>query len=137
RGGGSRRLAATLRGAGIAGAFVMCVIAGAKLMSLTDSSAAGNNHPASLRGARHASLGPASGRRGTSDHGTSKHADPIGTASPSPTPTPTPTSTPSAPVSLTAVSGKSVTAVGDSVMVAATPALDQALPGIYIDAQVG
>ena len=38
---------------------------------------------------------------------------------------------------LTAVSGKSVTAVGDSVMVAATPALDQALPGIYIDAQVG
>jgi len=106
-------------------------------MSLTDSSAAGN-HPASLRGARHAVLGPASGRRGGSDHGASKHADPIRTPSPSPTPsTPTPTSTPSAPTSLTAVSGKSITAVGDSVMVAATPALDQALPGIYIDAQVG
>lgn len=30
-----------------------------------------------------------------------------------------------------------MTAVGDSVMVAATPALDQALPGIYIDAMVG
>lgn len=30
-----------------------------------------------------------------------------------------------------------MTAVGDSIMVAATPALDQALPGIYIDAMVG
>jgi len=30
-----------------------------------------------------------------------------------------------------------VTAVGDSVMVASTPALEQALPGIYIDAVVG
>lgn len=30
-----------------------------------------------------------------------------------------------------------MTAVGDSVMVAATPALDRALPGIYIDALVG
>src|SRR5262249_54415199 len=35
------------------------------------------------------------------------------------------------------VSGRSVTAVGDSVMVAATPALQQALPGISIDAMVG
>jgi len=35
------------------------------------------------------------------------------------------------------VSGQSVTAVGDSVMVASTPALQQALPGIYIDAMVG
>ncbi|HEY3903556.1 MAG TPA: hypothetical protein VGM14_06630 [Streptosporangiaceae bacterium] len=119
----------------------MCVLAGAKLMSLTDSSAAGN-HPASLRGAKHAPLGPASGRRGNSNHGAAKNADPIRTPSPSatpgtPTPTSTPSSTPSAPTSLTAVSGKSVTAVGDSVMVAATPALDDALPGIYIDAQVG
>lgn len=117
----------------------MCVLAGAKLMSLTDSSAAGN-HPASLRGAKHAPLRPVGGRRGTSDHGSSKHAHPIRTPSRSATPrasTPTPSSTPSGPTSLTAVSGKSVTAVGDSVMVAATPALDQALPGIYIDAQVG
>ena len=30
-----------------------------------------------------------------------------------------------------------MTAVGDSVMVASTPALQQALPGIYIDAMVG
>lgn len=30
-----------------------------------------------------------------------------------------------------------MTAVGDSVMVASTPALQQAMPGIYIDAMVG
>jgi peptidoglycan/LPS O-acetylase OafA/YrhL len=35
------------------------------------------------------------------------------------------------------VSGRQVTAVGDSVMVASAVALDAALPGIYIDAQVG
>jgi lysophospholipase L1-like esterase len=35
------------------------------------------------------------------------------------------------------VSGGSVTAVGDSVMVASTPALEQALPGIEINAMVG
>ncbi len=35
------------------------------------------------------------------------------------------------------VSGESVTAVGDSIMVASTPALQTALPGIYIDAEVG
>ena len=35
------------------------------------------------------------------------------------------------------VSGGEVTAVGDSVMVASTPALDQALPGIEINAMVG
>jgi hypothetical protein len=41
------------------------------------------------------------------------------------------------PTPLADVSGQSVTAVGDSIMVGATPALDQALPGIYIDAMVG
>ncbi len=35
------------------------------------------------------------------------------------------------------VSGWQVTAVGDSVMVASTAALESVLPGIYIDAQVG
>ena len=35
------------------------------------------------------------------------------------------------------VAGQSVTAVGDSIMVASTPALQQTLPGIYIDAVVG
>jgi hypothetical protein len=49
-----------------------------------------------------------------------------------------PSASPSGPATpLGAVSGSSVTAVGDSVMVAATPALDQALPGIYINAMVG
>jgi hypothetical protein len=50
-------------------------------------------------------------------------------------PGPGPVATPT--VSQPAVAGSSVTAVGDSVMVASTPAIDQALPGIYIDAQVG
>jgi len=36
-----------------------------------------------------------------------------------------------------AVSGRRVTAVGDSVMVASATALEAAMPGIYIDAQVG
>jgi peptidoglycan/LPS O-acetylase OafA/YrhL len=35
------------------------------------------------------------------------------------------------------VSGRQVTAIGDSVMVASAAALDAALPGIYINAQVG
>jgi len=35
------------------------------------------------------------------------------------------------------VAGQSVTAVGDSIMVASTPALQRALPGIYVDAVVG
>jgi hypothetical protein len=35
------------------------------------------------------------------------------------------------------VSGQSVTAIGDSILVASTPAIDQALPGISINAQVG
>jgi hypothetical protein len=105
-------------------------------MSLTDSSAAGN-HAASIRGARHVRIGPqAGGGHGTSARGTRKQptqapSRPATSSSPTPTSTPTPTA------SLTAVSGKEITAVGDSVMVAATPALDQALPGIYIDAQVG
>jgi hypothetical protein len=35
------------------------------------------------------------------------------------------------------VSGRQVTAIGDSVMVASAAALDATLPGIYIDAEVG
>jgi hypothetical protein len=134
RGSWSHGLMVTLRGVAVAGAFVMCVLAGAKLMSLTDSSAAG--HPASLRGAKHARLGrQAGGGHATSVRGAAKHAD--RTATPRPSNSPAPTSTPTPSTSLTAVSGKEITAVGDSVMVAATPALNQALPGIYIDAQVG
>lgn len=116
-------LTAALRGAGIVVAVAFCLLAGAKLMSF----AAGPPGPAAV-GKSHARLDPVS--RGRRAHRASATSRP-GT-SPSGTPTPTASPTP-----LVAVSGQSVTAVGDSVMVAATPALDQALPGIYIDAMVG
>jgi hypothetical protein len=41
------------------------------------------------------------------------------------------------PATVRHVAGQLVTAVGDSTMVASTPALQTALPGIYIDAEVG
>jgi hypothetical protein len=41
------------------------------------------------------------------------------------------------PATVRHVSGNSVTAIGDSIMVASTPALQSALPGIYINAEVG
>jgi hypothetical protein len=41
------------------------------------------------------------------------------------------------PATVSHVAGQLVTAVGDSIMVASTPALQTALPGIYIDAEVG
>jgi peptidoglycan/LPS O-acetylase OafA/YrhL len=44
---------------------------------------------------------------------------------------------PSAAAPLPKVSGRQVTAIGDSVMVASAAALDAALPGIYINAEVG
>jgi peptidoglycan/LPS O-acetylase OafA/YrhL len=44
---------------------------------------------------------------------------------------------PSEVAQLPKVSGRQVTAIGDSVMVASATALDAALPGIYINAQVG
>ncbi len=86
-----------------------------KLFSSATSAA--DNTPASLRGARHAGLRPVS----------------IGVAS---KPSPSPSGSPS-PAAPKRVSGSEVTAVGDSVMVASTPALDQALPGIEINAMVG
>jgi lysophospholipase L1-like esterase len=114
-------LTAALRGAGIVVAVAFCLMAGAKLMSY----AASPPGPAAV-GKSYAKLDPANGGR-RADRAASRPG-----ASPSGTPTPTPSPTP-----LAQVSGQSVTAVGDSVMVAATPALDQALPGIYINAMVG
>jgi len=80
-------------------------------------------------------LGPASGRRGGSDQrGPRSTRIPIRDAQARRRDAehgPTPTSTPSAPTSLTAVSGKSITAgrrLSDGGP--RTPALDQALPGI-------
>lgn len=89
-------------------------MAGAKLMSF----AAGRPGPP----------GPAAIGRSHGDAG--RRERPAAAQSGSATPSGSPTSP-------AAVSGQSVTAVGDSIMVAATPALDQALPGIYIDAMVG
>jgi hypothetical protein len=94
-------------------------LAGSIRLFASASDAAGGTQPASLGGSRHAKLIAPSHRVGRG----SRSATPIPSASPSLSPQP--------------VSGQSVTAVGDSVMVASTPALRQALPGIYIDAMVG
>ncbi len=119
-------LAAALRGGAIVVAVAFCLMAGAKLMSF----AAGPPDPAAI-GRSHVKLDPRANGRRADRRGSTQPAQPTGT-SPSSTPTPTGSPTP-----LPDVSGQSVTAVGDSVMVAATPALDQDLPGIYIDAMVG
>jgi peptidoglycan/LPS O-acetylase OafA/YrhL len=50
---------------------------------------------------------------------------------------PSPAACPSSAARPPKVSGRQVTAIGDSVMVASAAALDAALPGIYIDAEVG
>jgi peptidoglycan/LPS O-acetylase OafA/YrhL len=50
---------------------------------------------------------------------------------------PTPAACPSSAARPSKVSGRQVTAIGDSVMVASAAALDAALPGIYINAEVG
>jgi hypothetical protein len=118
-----RALIAALRGGGIVVAVAVCLMAGAKLMSF----AAGRPGPAAI-GKSHAKLDPRSGGRRADRPGAARQPG----ASPSGTPSPTASPTP-----LSDVSGQSVTAVGDSVMVAATPALDQALPGIEINAMVG
>lgn len=104
-----------------------CIVGGIRLFA-TPSSAADNAHAASLRGSRHAKLTPVTGGR---KHG-SGGGSPAATGSARPRPSVRPS-----PAASVQVSGQSVTAVGDSVMVASTPALQQALPGIYIDAQVG
>lgn len=117
-------LAAALRGGGIVVAVAFCLMAGAKLMSF----AAGRPGPASIGKSHSKLIAPTSERHGRhhASSGRRLSSSPSGTPTPSASPTP-----------LANVWGRSVTAVGDSVMVAATPALDQALPGIYIDAMVG
>jgi lysophospholipase L1-like esterase len=75
--------------------------------------ASGNVRAASLGGASHAKLGSPAPRRTETRPGSPE------------------------PSAGATVSGHTVTAVGDSVMVASTPALDRALPGIFINAMVG
>jgi hypothetical protein len=60
---------------------------------------------------------------------------PIGHRHPARDPTTTPGSQPTA--TTTPPAGQGVTAIGDSIMVDAAPYLEQSLPGIAIDAQVG
>ncbi|HUZ51998.1 MAG TPA: hypothetical protein VMU94_05660 [Streptosporangiaceae bacterium] len=110
-------------------AIALCLAGSVKLFA-SASSAADGAHASSLRGSRHATLVPpkAASSLHRSSHSPSAHPRARAT-------TPAPASSPSS--SPQQVSGQSVTAVGDSVMVASTPALQQALPGIYIDAMVG
>jgi hypothetical protein len=101
-------------------------LAGSFRLFASASDEAGGAHAASLGGSRHAKLIAPSHRVSRGSRSAvpgARGAAPIPASSPSLSPPP--------------VSGQSVTAVGDSVLVASTPALQQALPGIYIDAMVG
>ncbi len=121
--------------AGALAVLVALCLAGSFRLFVTASSAAGG--PAALNGAGNARLpDPGQWRHPAVRVKQARHAGmQARSASPAtPVPTPSAPATPAAPVK---VSGQSVTAVGDSVMVASTPALQQALPGIYIDAMVG
>jgi len=104
-------------------------LAGSLQLFASASASLGGAHAASLGGSRHAKLAaprPA--------HRASHRANPPSERAPR---SPNPSGSPSPALATQHVSGRSVTAVGDSVMVASTPALQQALPGIYIDAMVG
>lgn len=117
----SRRRTA-LRAVTVAVAFAVCVVGSIKLFS-SATSAADNVHAASLGGAHNARLHPPGGvaKRQHRRHHVRK---------PSPSPSPTPSVRQH-------ISGSEVTAVGDSVLVASTPAIDHVLPGIAINAVVG
>ncbi len=117
-----RRRAAVIRGSTLAVTIALCLAGSLKLFA-SASTIADGAHAASLRGSRHAKLIPPPVRRHLHKklHRRAHNSAPAATPSPSPQ----------------QVSGQSVTAVGDSVMVASTPALQTALPGIYIDAMVG
>ncbi|MHB1432452.1 MAG: SGNH/GDSL hydrolase family protein [Streptosporangiaceae bacterium] len=105
----------------IAVSAVLCAMAGLAIWLIAQNAA-----PTGTRSARTAS---APGRRVTAS--AAADASPSGAASPSPSP-----AMPSPSVPPPVIHGSSVTAIGDSVMVASTPALQHALPGIYIDAAV-
>jgi hypothetical protein len=128
-------VAAVLRGLGIVGVLVVCVFAGVKLFSFA-ASATGIGHAAAISGPGpdKPDAGGAGRRERRSDPGPGQ-----GSATPAPSNTSRPSSPDPSPTAtaLANVSGQEVTAVGDSVMVAATPALDAALPGIEINAMVG
>lgn len=105
----------------IAVSAVLCAVAGLAIWLVLQ-----NAGPSGTRATRTAS---APGRRVTAS--AAADSSPTATASPSPSPA-TPSPAPPPPV----IHGSSVTAIGDSVLVASTPALEHALPGIYINAAV-
>ncbi len=124
------RRAAVIRGSTLAVTIALCLAGSLKLFA-SASTIADGGHAASLRGSRHAKLIPTPVRRHLHKrlHRRSPRSAPAGAAGSNQVATPSP--------SPQLVSGQSVTAVGDSVMVASTPALQATLPGIYIDAVVG
>ncbi|MHB1596952.1 MAG: SGNH/GDSL hydrolase family protein [Streptosporangiaceae bacterium] len=105
----------------IAVSAVVCALAGLAIWLVTR-----NSGPSRTSATRTAS---APGRRVTAS--ATADSSPSAGARQSPSPA-TPSPTPPPPV----IHGSSVTAIGDSVMVASTPALEHALPGIYINATV-
>jgi hypothetical protein len=125
-----RRRAVAIRSGTLAVTIALC-LAGSFRLFASASDAPDGAHAASLGGSRHAKLTAPSRHRPAPRSAAPRTPD----ATPSQPSPPSPSSSPSP--SPLRVSGQSVTAVGDSVMVASTPALQQALPGIYIDAMVG
>ena len=128
-----------LRGGAVALVVGLCLAGSFRLFAAASNAAGG---PASLSGAGHASLHdpgrwrhPAVGIRPVRRTAQAARSGP-----PSPgvaSATPGASAAPGASAPPGVVSGQSVTAVGDSVMVASTPALQQVLPGISINAMVG
>ncbi|GEM_PF-653979 len=107
-----------------AGVAVCCAAAGATIAwAMSRPGPGGSAAPAQrvARGLPDKAAGPASSRPASPAPAAPRPAR-RGPAHAAPTP---------------AVPGRQVTAIGDSVMVASTPALDQAMPGIFIDAVVG
>jgi hypothetical protein len=128
-------LAVALRGAVIVVVLAMVVFAGARLFSFA-ASPAGTGPAAAIGASGAAKPGAHRASPRANQGGSGGPATNSGT--PSPTATTWPVAAPSASATpLSHVSGSEVTAVGDSVMVAATPALDAALPGISVNAMVG
>ena len=118
-----------LRGGVMAAALAICVVLGVQLVDAVTGSGSAPRAaalPNSYRGAAEPTGGTAHGQvTGARSPAARPSAAQSSPARPAPRP------------SQHQISGSHVTAIGDSVMVASTPALDHALPGIYIDAMVG
>jgi len=121
-----------LRGGVMAAALAISVVLGVQLVDAVTASGSVPRAaalPNSYRGAAEPPGGTAhghvTGARSPAARPSASKSSPARPARPAPRP------------SQHQISGPQVTAIGDSVMVASTPALDHALHGIYIDAMVG